>query len=106
MRKPAKSIRQLQAQLAAARMKTHAQSLEDGRVSATKKKRKKAIADPNTQFSGIGAIKRAQEDPRIASASVVVNRTRRVITAARKAEISTEHGLTYSLEECRFEFEI
>ncbi|KAI0999582.1 hypothetical protein K3495_g8613 [Podosphaera aphanis] len=74
MRKPAKSIGQLQAQIAEERMKNQALSLENGRLSANKK-RKKVIADPNTQFSGIEAIKRAQEEATIALTSEAVNRT-------------------------------
>ncbi|KAI0996264.1 hypothetical protein K3495_g11915 [Podosphaera aphanis] len=47
MRKTAKSIGQLQAQIAEERMKNQALSLENGRLSANEK-RKKVIADPNT----------------------------------------------------------
>ena len=105
MRKTAKSIGELQAQLAEERMKNQALSLKNGRLSANKKRRK-VIADPITQFSGIEAIKRAREEARVASDSEAVNRTQRVNTAARRAEISTEHGQANSFEECLFEFEI
>ncbi|KAI1004624.1 hypothetical protein K3495_g3587 [Podosphaera aphanis] len=105
MRKTSKSIGELQAQIAEERMKNQALSLENSRLLASKK-RKKVIADLNTQFSGIEALKRAQEEARVASASELVNRTRRVNAAARRAEISTEYGQAYSFEECRFESEI
>ncbi|KAI1004913.1 hypothetical protein K3495_g3306 [Podosphaera aphanis] len=105
MRKTAKSIGQLQAQIAEERIKNQALSLENGRLSANNEK-KKVIADPNTQFSGIEAIKRAQEDATVASTSEAVSRTQRVNTAARRAEISTEHGQACSFKECLFEFEI
>ncbi|KAI0993257.1 hypothetical protein K3495_g14927 [Podosphaera aphanis] len=96
---------QLQAQIAEERMKNQALGLENGRLSANKK-RNKVIVDPNTQFSGIETIKRAQEEATIASKSEAVNRTRRVSTTARRAEISTEHGQAYSFKECLFEFEV
>lgn len=105
MRKTAKSIGQLQAHIAEERMKNQALSFEKGRLSANKKRRKE-IVDPNTQFPGIEAIKRAQKEVTAASTSEAVNRTRRVNTATRRAEISTEHGQAYSLRECLFEFEI
>ena len=105
MRKTAKSIGELQAQLAEEKMKNQALILENNRLLVNKK-RKIVTVDPNTQFSNIEAIKRAQEVARVASASAEVSRARRVNTATGRAETHVEYGQAYSFKDCLFEFQI
>ena len=103
MRKTAISIGELQAQLAEEKMKNQALILENNRLLVNKK-RKIVTVDPNTQFSNIEAIKRAQEVARVASASAEVSRARRVNTATGRAETHAEYGQAYSFKDCLFEY--
>lgn len=60
MRKSAKLFGELQVQLAEERAENQALCLGNDRLSATKRRRK-VIADPNTQFSNMEATKMIQE---------------------------------------------
>ncbi|KAI1001997.1 hypothetical protein K3495_g6210 [Podosphaera aphanis] len=105
-RKYAKTFDKLsQAQLAEKTIVNDAQALEIERLSASKK-RKRISVYPNTQFSDIEAIKKAQEEAKVVSAIDAQNRTRREERATRRAELNVNHAQTYSFEECLIEFEI
>ncbi|KAI1001114.1 hypothetical protein K3495_g7082 [Podosphaera aphanis] len=105
MRKVTKSIGEFQAQLAEKKIVNDDQALEIERLSASKK-RKRISVNPNTQFSDIEVIKKAQEEAKVASAIDAQNRTRREERATRRAELNVNHAQTYSLEESLIEFEI
>ncbi|KAI1002967.1 hypothetical protein K3495_g5236 [Podosphaera aphanis] len=105
MRKVTKSIGEFQAQLAEKTIVNDAQALKIERLSASKK-RKRISVHLNTQFSDIEAIKKAQEEAKVASAIDAQNRTRREERATRRAELNVNHEQTYSFEECLIEFEI
>ena len=105
MRKLAKSIGQLQAQLAEKTIANEAQKLQIERLSGTKK-RKKVPAEPNSQFSNVKAVKRAREEVEVVSANEAANRAQREERASRNHENSLDQRHTYSSEDCLFEFEI
>ncbi|KAI1004041.1 hypothetical protein K3495_g4170 [Podosphaera aphanis] len=104
MRKVTKSIGEFQAQLAEKTIVNNAQAFEIERLSASKK-RKRISDHPNTQFSDIEAIKKAQE-AKVASAIDAQNKTRREERATRNAGLNVNHEQTYSLEECLIEIKI
>ncbi|KAI0994013.1 hypothetical protein K3495_g14170 [Podosphaera aphanis] len=104
MRKVTKSIGEFQAQLAEKTIVNDAQALKIERLSASKK-RKRISVHLNTQFSDIAAIKKAQEEAKVASAIDAQTRTRREERATRRAKLNVNHEQTYSFEECLIEFE-
>ncbi|KAI1001029.1 hypothetical protein K3495_g7169 [Podosphaera aphanis] len=103
MRNASKSIGELQAQLAEERSKNDALTLVNESLSVCKR-RKKISVDPNTQFSNVEAIKRAQAEARVASAAEAENRAQPDNTVAGRAEKIVTHELNCSFVECLFQF--
>lgn len=50
------------------------------------------VADPNTQFSSIEAIKTAEEESSVVLTAEVINREHQVSTSAGRATFTEDHG--------------
>ncbi|KAI0993045.1 hypothetical protein K3495_g15139 [Podosphaera aphanis] len=93
-RKIAKSIGELQAQLAEKMTIIEAQALEIERLSQSKR-RKRITVDANTQFSNIEVIKRAQEEAELISDKEVEERAQRKKGVSKVVEKVADQTNTY-----------
>ena len=104
-RKIAKSIGELQAQLAEKMTIIEAQALEIERLSQSKR-RKRITVDANTQFSNIEVIKRAQEEAELVSDKEAENMAQRKRGVSTMVKNFTDQTNTYSFEDFLLEFKI